>query len=376
LQILGFILTMKTLAIETSCDDTSIWIINFDWKTFSVDNLLAYSQVKEHNEFGGVVPEIASRLHSEKIIAVLNQIWRDKIKEVDNVCVTSHPWLPWSLVVGKAVASQLWEYFNKPIIHVDHIIWHIFALFLDRDMTKIEFPMIILTASWWHNNIYHVSEKSDNSDQKIEWSTHHRWNYEITKIWQTLDDAAWECFDKVSRMLGWPYPWWVRISQQATRWRPNEQFKLSRIRLSNDKFDFSFSGIKSQINHLINKKKANITIPLDSCPRFDLDNEAPLFNGQETADIAYEFQESVVEVLWKKLARAALKYNAKTIWLSGWVSANDRLREYIKEILTNKQRLRNQDIAADNFDAELLVPTKKIYCTDNAAMIWVAWLLK
>jgi len=340
LQILGFILTMKTLAIETSCDDTSIWIINFDWKTFSVDNLLAYSQVKEHNEFGGVVPEIASRLHSEKIIAVLNQIWRDKIKEVDNVCVTSHPWLPWSLVVGKAVASQLWEYFNKPIIHVDHIIWHIFALFLDRDMTKIEFPMIILTASWWHNNIYHVSEKSDNSDQKIEWSTHHRWNYEITKIWQTLDDAAWECFDKVSRMLGWPYPWWVRISQQATRWRPNEQFKLSRIRLSNDKFDFSFSGIKSQINHLINKKKANITIPLDSCPRFDLDNEAPLFNGQETADIAYEFQESVVEVLWKKLARAALKYNAKTIWLSGWVSANDRLREYIKEILTNKPAIK------------------------------------
>ena len=148
---------MKTLAIETSCDDTSIWIINFDWKTFSVDNILAYSQVKEHNEFGWVVPEIASRLHSEKIIAVLNQIWRDKIQKVDNISVTAYPWLPWSLVIGKTVAAQLWEYFNKPVIQVDHIIWHIFALFLDRDMTQIEFPMIILTASGWHNNIYHVT---------------------------------------------------------------------------------------------------------------------------------------------------------------------------------------------------------------------------
>lgn len=101
-----------------------------------------------------------------------------------------------------------------------------------------------------------------------------------------------------------------------------------------------------------------------------------LFSSQEIADIAYEFQESVVEVLSKKLARASLRYNAKTIWLSWWVSANDRLREYLSELLENKQRLRNQDISADSFNAELLVPTKKLYCTDNAAMIGVAGLLK
>lgn len=381
MQIYNIKKNMKTLAIETSCDDTSIWIINFDWKVFSVDNILAYSQVKEHNEFGWVVPEIASRLHSEKIIAVLNQIWRNKIKQVDNICVTAYPWLPGSLVVWKTVAAELWEYFNKPVIQVDHIIWHIFALFLDRDMTQIEFPMIILTASWGHNNIYYVAEKNNKSivdkwPDINEFTTKYRWNYSITQIWQTLDDAAWECFDKVSRMLWWPYPWWVRISQQASRWKPNEKFELNRIRLSHDKFEFSFSGIKSQINHLINKQKANITIPLTSCPRFDLDTEENLFTPSEIADIAYEFQESVVEVLGKKLTRAALQYNAKTIWLSWWVSANDRLREYISELLQNTQRLKNQNISSEIQNTELLVPQKKLYCTDNAAMIGVAWLLK
>jgi tRNA A37 threonylcarbamoyltransferase TsaD/very-short-patch-repair endonuclease len=586
---------MKTLAIETSCDDTSIWIINFDGNIFTVENLLAYSQVKEHNEFGWVVPEIASRLHSEKIIAVLTQIWWDNIQKVDNICVTSHPWLPWSLVVWKTVASLLWEYFQKPIIHVNHIIWHIFALFLERDIHEIKFPMIILTASWWHNNIYYIEQKHSKEDLiphpnslligegkydlkaplligeglkwsiikdketkerqykwvpeyvkilakklrkkqtkteeilreilrnkqvewlkfrrqhpfwryiadffcndlnlviEVDWKIHEkqkeydnirdefiksydvnilritteeinnnlewviqkilntspnsitphpdpllegegeeneknkhptplsfkerevksevlerskgwsivRWNYEITQIWQTLDDAAWECFDKVSRMLWWPYPWWVRISQQAKRWMPNERFKLNRIRLSNDKFDFSFSWLKSQVNYLINKKKASITIPINTCSRFDLNDEAPLFNPQETADIAYEFQESVVEVLWKKLVKAALKYWAKTIWLSGWVSANDRLQEYILELLENKQRLQNQIPHPDDKNTSpdlslkerrstskiplllgegkgvrLLTPTKKLYCTDNAAMIWVAWILK
>lgn len=376
---------MKTLAIETSCDDTSIWIINFDWKTFSVDNILAYSQVKEHNEFGWIVPEIASRLHSEKIIAVLNQIWRDKIKQVDNICVTAYPWLPGSLVVWKTVAAELWEYFNKPVVEVDHIIGHIFALFLDRDMTKIELPMIILTASGWHNNIYHITEKkTENLPDKwnIEggFITSQRWKYAITQIWQTLDDAAGECFDKVSRMLWWPYPWGVRISQQAARGKPNEKFRLNRIWLSHDKFEFSFSGIKSQINHLINKQRTRSVIA--SKTKWEGGN---LFKPQEIADIAYEFQESVVEVLSKKLARAALKHNAKTIWLSWWVSANDRLREYIEELLQNTQRLKNQIPHPDSllkgerskeWGVELLVPTKKLYCTDNAAMIWVAWLLK
>jgi len=557
---------MKTLAIETSCDDTSIWIINFDWSIFTVDNILAYSQVKEHNEFGWVVPEIASRLHSEKIISVLMQIWWDNIQKVDNICVTSHPGLPWSLVVWKTVASMLWEYFQKPVIHVNHIIWHIFALFLDRNLNKIEFPMVVLTASGWHNNIYHIEQKYSKEDLtpppspllkvegkydlkatlligkglgwsvikdketekrqykwipeyvkilakelrkkqtkteeilreilrnrqlewlkfrrqhpfwryiadffcndlnlviEVDWKIHKKqkeynnirdefiksydvnilristkeiendlewviqkilehqiflsskerevksevsqgdglwwgvkyWNYQITQIWQTLDDAAWECFDKVSRMLWWPYPWWVRISKQAKLWKPNKKFELNRIRLSHENFNFSFSGVKSQIHHLIYKYTTELAIV--SKTKWEHGNP---FTDSEISDIAYEFQESVVEVLGKKLVRAALEYKAKTIWLSGWVSANDRLKEYIEELLENRQRLKNQIPNPDNNhispnlslkerresditplilgegkEVILLTPTKKLYCTDNAAMIGVAWLLK
>lgn len=349
---------MKTLAIETSCDDTSIWIINFDWTTFTVDKLLAYSQVKEHNEFGWVVPEIASRLHSEKIIAVLTQIGRDNIAKVDNICVTTHPWLPWSLVVWQTVAWLLAEYFHKPLIPVNHIKWHILALFLERDIHSFKFPMAVLTASGWHNNIY-IMNWENNWDWKF-------W-FNMEKIWQTLDDAAWECFDKVSRMLWWPYPWWVRISQQAAKWHPNKDFELRRIWLDSDKFEFSFSGIKAQINQIIRKQEEKLS------------RTENIFSEQEIADIAYEFQESVVEVLGKKLIRAAIKYDAPTIWLSGGVSANDRLKEYILELLENKTRLKNQfkEIKwnanwLDNFKPELYTPIKKVYCTDNAAMIGVA----
>ena len=353
---------MKTLAIETSCDDTSIWIVNFDWTTFTVDKLLAYSQVKEHNEFGWVVPEIASRLHSEKIIAVLNNIWWDNIAQVDNICVTTHPWLPWSLVVWQTVAALLAEYYHKPLIPVNHIKWHILALFLERDIYSFEFPMAVLTASWWHNNIYIIQWDNDKTDWKF--------NFQLEKIGQTLDDAAWECFDKVSRMLWWPYPGWVWISQQAAKWHPNKAFELRRIWLDSDKFEFSFSGIKAQINQIIRKQEEKL---------WRTEN---IFSEQEICDIAYEFQESVVEVLWKKLVKAAIKYDSKTIWLSGGVSANDRLKEYILWLLENKTWLKNQFIEVKwspewymEFCPKLFTPIKKVYCTDNAAMIGVAWNL-
>lgn len=357
---------MKTLAIETSCDDTSIWIINFDWTTFTVDKLLAYSQVREHNEFVWVVPEIASRLHSEKIIAVLTEIWRDNIKNVDFISVTTHPGLPWSLVVWETVANLLGEYFDKKVIKINHIVWHVLALLLERNVDEIEFPMMVLTASGGHNNIYYIRKN-------LEWlpvsEDIKQWPFTLTKIGQTLDDAAGECFDKVSRMLGWPYPWGLRISQQAALWHPNKEFELHRIWLDNDKFEFSFSGTKAQMNQIIRKQEEKV---------WRTDN---IFSEDEIHDIAYEFQESVVEILAKKLIRAAIKYDVKTIWLSGWVSANDRLKEAILELLENEVRLKNQihefGTAEQlwNFKPKLFTPAKKVYCTDNAAMIWVAGIL-
>jgi N6-L-threonylcarbamoyladenine synthase len=155
---------VKTLAIETSCDDTSVGIVHFDGEIFTVEALLAYSQIQDHQQYGGVVPEIASRLHSDKIIEVIKTIGFDKIKDVDFISVTTHPGLPGSLVVGKAVASLLAEYYSKPLIQVNHIYGHLFSLLLERKLSEIQFPMVVLTASGGHNDIYVVT----NSECRIQ----------------------------------------------------------------------------------------------------------------------------------------------------------------------------------------------------------------
>lgn len=363
---------IKTLSIETSCDDTSVGIVSFDWQTFEVEELTAYSQVKDHQQYGGVVPEIASRLHSTQIIPVIENIWRDKISQVDFISVTTHPWLPGSLLVGKTAASMLSKYFEKPLVKVNHIHGHIVALLLERKMEDVQLPMIILTASWWHNDIYLVTNKDENIK---EW-TEIIWPYQIEKIGYSLDDAAGECFDKISRMIGGPYPGWPWISQQATQsqyWatRPfvpehiekEQRINFHRIWLSADKFEFSFSGMKSQVHNFLE----------------DLSKKWQILSEWDISDIAYEFQESVCEVLAKKLIKATVKYGAKTIWISGGVSANDRLYEYVNGLLKDKKWISNIENSKDFIDhidtIEVLRPTKKIYSTDNSAMIWVAWIL-
>lgn len=338
---------IKTLAIETSCDDTSIWIVSFDWKIFKNKKLLAYSQIDDHQKYWWVVPEIASRLHSEKIIKVLNQIGFWNISKVDFISVTAHPWLPGSLVVWKAVANMLWEHFKKKVIEVNHIHWHIFSLLLERKLRDIKFPMMVLTASWWHNDLYVVSKVPTIKGEKGQLK------FEINRIWNTLDDAAWECFDKVSRMLWWPYPWWIWIDKKALEWKPNSDFQFKRIFLSSDKFEFSFSGMKSQVSFLLKK----------------LEEKWIQLTEQSTCDIAYEFQEAVVEVLAKKLIKSWIAYQVKTIGIAWWVSCSERLREYLNEQLTKSNTNKTLDIVS-------LRPTKKVYSTDNGAMIWVAWILK
>lgn len=343
---------IKTLAIETSCDDTSIGIISFDGDHFSVDQLLAYSQVPDHQKFGWVMPEIASRLHSEKILGVLETVgWKD-IENVDSISVTTHPGLPGSLVVGKAVGATLAKRYNKQLQEVNHIHGHIFSLFLERNISEFKFPMVVLTASWGHNDLYLVSKEQDK--------------FHIEHLGKTLDDAAGECFDKVSRMLGGPYPWWVWIWEMALKHKKRlEEFgfcnkcepvssgiSFKRIFLAKESFDFSFSWMKSQVSILL-KQLEEKNIPLTE----DL-----------ICEIAYEFQEAVVEVLAKKLVRAGLKYDAKTLGISGWVSANDRLWEYANGLVKHKNYI--------NLNFKLIKPTKKIYSTDNAAMIGVVWIMQ
>ncbi len=342
---------IKTLAIETSCDDTSIGIISFDGDRFEVEKLLAYSQVADHQKYGWVMPEIASRLHSEKIIWVLDAVGWDLVEGVDSISVTTHPGLPGSLVVGKAVWATLASWYNKPLYEVNHIHGHIFSLFLERNISDFQFPMVVLTASWGHNDLYLITKEQNK--------------FHIQHLGKTLDDAAGECFDKVSRMLGGPYPGWVRIGEMALKHKKRlEEFgncnkcepvssgiSFKRIFLTRESFDFSFSWMKSQVSILVKQlEEKNIALTEDLI-----------------CEIAYEFQEAVVEVLAKKLVRAWTKYEAKTLGISGWVSANDRLWEYANGLIKHKNYI--------NLNFNIVKPAKKVYSTDNAAMIGVAGIL-
>jgi len=343
---------ISTLAIETSCDDTSLAIVTWDGKLFETKKICAFSQIKTHEKYGGVVPEIASRLHSEKILPIIEEIGHNEIAAVDFITVTAKPWLPGSLLIGKTSAFLLGEYFDKKVVEVDHIHGHIFSLWLERDPDEIKFPMVVLTASWWHNDIYLVTNEEDNVLDEANFSLS---GFHILKLGWTVDDASGEAFDKVSRMLWGAYPGGPWISKMAkdppwdwTQGLGSGKF-FKRIRLDKDGLDFSFSWIKSQVNNLLRKIKRGwqeLTEDMKSV-------------------IAYEFQESVVDVLVTKLLHAWKKYDSKTVAICGGVSANQRWWEELQ--ITNDE-LQIADI--------VLKPVKILYSTDNAAMIGVVGVMK
>ncbi|MDD2536931.1 MAG: tRNA (adenosine(37)-N6)-threonylcarbamoyltransferase complex transferase subunit TsaD [Candidatus Absconditabacteria bacterium] len=358
---------MKTLAIETSCDDTSLGIISYDGETFQVDKLIAYSQIKEHQPFGGVLPEIASRLHSEKIIRLLQEIGFEEIEKVDFISVTAHPGLPGSLVVGKSTAQLLGARFQKPVKEINHIHGHIFSILLERKKSDLQLPMVMLTASGGHNDLYLVTKQENSPDrgrgseaEEGVINTQTIGEYRIQKIGYTLDDASGEAFDKVSKMLGGPYPGGPRISQQALQGKPNPEFHFKRILLPKDQqgnYLFSFSGMKSQVAFLLDKRK----------------KEGKTLSQQDIADIAYEFQEATIETLANRLLKASKEHGTKTIALAGGVSANNRLVEYLsQEIETHNQE---EYIKEHNEEVAFLYPTKKVYSTDNGAMIGLVGIL-
>ena len=367
---------MKTLAIETSCDDTSLAIVNNEDWIFNVEKIVMYSQIQQHIPYWWVLPEVASRLHSEKIVALVNEIWLENIEKVDFISVTTKPGLPWSLVVGRTTAHLLAEYYHKPLTEVNHIHGHIFSILLERKIEDIECPLVILTASWGHNDLYVVTKNGviSNESEKSIGETHSGFfagaqndmdteqvgPFYVTKIWYTLDDAAWEAFDKVSKMLNGPYPWWPWISAQALKWKPNEKFQFKRIflPLKDDQiFEFSFSGMKSQVLQLLSH----------------MEKEWKTLTEQDICDIAYEFQEATVETLWKRLIKAAKMYGAKTIAIAWWVSANKRLAEYVQELV---DEWNDSEYAEKKWlHVDFVHPVKNLYSTDNWAMIGVAWLL-
>jgi N6-L-threonylcarbamoyladenine synthase len=275
--------------------------------------------------------------------------------EIDFISVTSHPGLPGSLVVWVTTAHMLGALRSKEVVEVNHIMGHVFSVLLDRSLQDIQLPYVCLTVSWGHNDIYIVEEEAmvrakDLSPQQPKRNhltigqPHVVWPYTVTKIAQTLDDAAWEVYDKVSRMLWWPYPWGYRLDCQAKEWWPDPRVDLRINTLWDKPLQFSFSGIKSQVYNLLRK----------------FEREWVEVDDKLIKNIAWKFQHVVSKSLTKHAIHACDRYGAKTLGVVGWVSANSELRKKINQA--------KQDWL---IDAEVLIPISLKYCTDNGAMIGV-----
>jgi len=309
---------MKILAIETSCDETACSVVENGTKVLT--NTIA-SQVDIHAKTGGVVPEVAAREHVLKMLPVLDQCLEDcacNWDDIDALAITKGPGLVSSLIIGTETASVISYVKNKPLIPVQHIVGHLYSNWLGIE-DEIQFPVLILTVSGGHNELVLMRDHFD---------------FEV--LGETRDDASGEAFDKVARMLGLGYPGGPAISKLAES-GDKTRFPLPRVMLEKDSLDFSFSGLKTAVLTLIKKNEGNI-------------------DEQFKADMAASFQEAVIEVLGDKLFRAFKKYpEIKELHLAGGVSANTRLREYIKENLPEGAVFRH--------------PQSIRYCTDNAAMI-------
>ncbi len=324
---------MKILAFETSCDDTSIALFENE----RVIQMYTKSQIKIHNKTWGVVPEIASREHANVIFEVLDAVLVDgnaSLNDIDYIAVTNHPGLIPSLLTWITVASTLSQTLSIPIIPIDHIEAHIFSNWLERAESEIPFPLVCLTVSGGHNELWYMSDM---------------WTRE--KLGQTQDDAAGEAFDKVAKMMELWYPWWPIVSRLAeeykishpqafpSNWRKGSNNELfPRVFLEKTGFWFSFSGLKSAVKREVDKRW-KLTI-------------------HDQRELSHEFQSAVNEVLCFKLLEAARQKWVATVLLAGWVSANDDLNARILE-------------ESKKLSLKFFTPIKKLYCMDNAAMIGI-----
>lgn len=313
---------MISLAIETSCDETSAAILNDD-KVLS--NIIS-SQLF-HSKYGGVVPEVASREHLKKIIEVTEESLRKtnvKLNDIDLISATSEPGLIGALLVGFNFAKSISVSLDKPFVPVNHIQAHLYSNFLE--VQKAEFPFIGLIVSGGHTLLILVD---DFFKHKI--------------LGRTIDDAAGEAFDKVAKLLGLGYPGGQLIDNLSTD--GNKDFhKFPIPNIKDSEFDFSFSGIKTSVLYFLKKIE------------FEKNNNGKLINN-----IAASFQDAVVKSLYSKTLEAAKKYNVKIISVSGGVSANSELR--------------NQFNSLRRDDYRIYFPRPE-YSTDNAAMIGLAGYLK
>jgi N6-L-threonylcarbamoyladenine synthase len=326
---------MIILSIETTCDDTGISIIEYNNNDFKILSNVLSSQIKEHNNFGGVVPELASRCHIQNSIPALDKAFSSaKISKsnIDYVAVTNKGGgLIGSQVVGVEMAKTISFILNKNIVQVNHIKAHSIAAFMDTKNNKIrdiEFPIISLTASGGHTFIVLIKDFD---------------NFKI--IGRTIDDAAGEAFDKVSKMLNLKYPGGPIISKYAENGKNIIDFP--RPMINSHDFNFSFSGLKTSVLYYLRDNK-----------NYNIEN------------VCSSFQEAVCDVLTFKTINAIKKYKPKSLIVAGGVSANIRLKELMKERLSNIEQkicfyypdklLTTDNALMVNINAYFLIKNKKI----------------
>ena len=301
------------LGIESSCDETSFSIVKNG--TDEIATVIS-SQIEIHKDYGGVVPEIASRAHVTNITFVIEELLEKakmKMEDIDLVAVANGPGLIGSLLVGLEAAKTIAWLYNKPLIPVHHIAGHIYA---NNLVKRLEFPLLCLVISGGHTELVYMDK-----------------DYSFKKLGGTLDDAVGECYDKVGKVIGVDYPAGPKIDKMAQLGDHTYQLPLP---LNDDSYNFSFSGLKSAVINLVH-------------------NEEQRGNEINKENLATSFQDTVVEILAKKTVHAIVDYDVKNLILAGGVSANSGIRKRMEEI--SKDR-------GINFTC----PEIK-YCTDNAAMI-------
>ena len=389
-----------TLSIESTCDDTSLAIVTQDDGVFHVHMMLTRHQWS-HERYGGVVPEAASREHATMLPKMISSLglmqdegsllipfpindslwllkqqadlevsktywtWKGESLKIDSICVAAEPWLPWSIVTWVTAAHMLGALYEIPVYEVNHIMGHVFSPLLEQDLRNITFPYLCLTVSGGHSDVYLVTRTKEEKnhwswtdDFPSETSWHKRghvelgktitvWTLEAIKLCQTSDDAVWEAFDKVAKLLWWPYPGGKWIDDLAKSWKHSDEL-AKHLRKIVDKPQFSFSWVKAQMVALLKHLEASGR---------ELDQ-------QLICDIAWMFQERVIQSLITKLSLMIQEHQPETVWIVWGVSANSLLKSKAYSMLETWAIKR------------LVFPTRLTYCMDNAAMIAVPALLE
>ena len=307
---------MYILGIESSCDETSASIVKNGVEEIAT---VISSQIDVHKNYGGVVPEIASRHHVKNITMVLEECLEKAnmtMEQIDGIAITYGPGLIGSLLIGLEAAKTLSFVYNKPLIPVHHIAGHIYANSL---VQPLKFPLLAVVVSGGHTELIVMKD-----------------HYKFEKIGGTLDDAIGECYDKVARVIGLEYPGGPKVDKLSLE--GNDSYKLP-VPLQDDSYNFSFSGLKSAVINLAHNEEQR---------------------GEEIrkADLATSFQKVAVESITSKVRKAILEKGIKNVIVAGGVAANNGLRTAMKEL-------------TDELGVELSIPPMK-YCTDNGTMIAAA----